>query len=47
MRMILNPFMPNGLSHLYQLDEFISNLRLLGGIFIFIHFQIEYSARQK
>ena len=26
----VNPFMPNGISHLYQLDESISKLRVVG-----------------
>ena len=32
---LVNPFMPYGFSHLYQLDESISNLGLFGGIFHF------------
>ena len=30
----LNPFMPNGFSHLYQLNEFISNFRVIFFTFI-------------
>ena len=30
---VFNPFKPNGISFAYQLNEFISNLGLLGGIF--------------
>ena len=30
-----NPFMPNGISHCCQLDQFISILRVLRGIFPF------------
>ena len=30
----LNPFKPNGISHFFQLEKSISNLRLLGGLFI-------------
>ena len=32
---LLNPFMPNGISHLYQLSESISNLRVVGSKFQF------------
>ena len=39
---ILNPFLPSGLSHPYQLDEFISNLRgAWCTFFIFILFLIQ------
>ena len=31
-----SPFMPNGLSHLYQLDEFISNFRFVEWYFSFV-----------
>ena len=31
-----NPFKTNGYSHVYQLDEFISNLRGLGSYFSFL-----------
>ena len=30
-----DPFMPNGVSHCYELDESISNFRVVGGIFHF------------
>ena len=29
----INPFMPKGFSHLYQMDEFISNFRVVGCFF--------------
>ena len=32
---LLNPFMPNGFSHPYQLGEFISNFRVFGQYFSF------------
>ena len=35
----LNPFKLNGMSHRYQLDQFISNFRGVGGIFHFSKFQ--------
>ena len=33
--LLLNPFMPNGISHCYELDVFISNLRVVGWYFFF------------
>ena len=43
-----NPFKTNGYSHLYQLDEFISNLRGLGSyFFIFIQIKIEFSVSKQ
>ena len=33
---LINPFMPNVFSHLYQLDESISNFRVVGWYFSFI-----------
>ena len=39
--------MPNDFSHLYQLDEFNSNLGLLGGNFYFIQIVIGQSAITK
>ena len=33
--MFVSPFMPNGFSNLYQLDEFIYNFRVVSGIFHF------------
>ena len=38
-KMAINPFIPNLFSHPYQLDESISNLGLLGGIF---HFYLNF-----
>ena len=38
--LVLNPFMLNVFSHPYQLDEFISNFRVIGWYFSFYsHFQ--------
>ena len=43
----LNPFMPNVFSHPCQLDKSISNLGLLGGIFIFIQILKETSVSKQ
>ena len=34
-RQFLNPFKPDGISHRYQLEQTISVLMMLGGIFHF------------
>ena len=42
--LVFNPFMLNGLSHFYLLDECISNFRVVGWyFFMFIQILIEYS----
>ena len=33
----VNPFMPNGISHHYQLGEFFSGLRDVGSYFFYFH----------
>ena len=33
--MTINPFMPNVFPYPYQLDEYISNFRVVGWIFLF------------
>ena len=33
---VFNPFMPNGISQLYHLDEYISVLRVVGWYFSFL-----------
>ena len=43
----VNPFMPNGFSHLYQLDEFITNLGILSVFFVFIQILIEHSVSKQ
>ena len=48
MRTAFNPFMPNGISHRYQLEQSISVLRDVRWYFlIFIHVLIEnYASKQ-
>ena len=40
--LMINPFMPNEFSHLYQLDEFIYNFRVVGWYFLKFLFNLFY-----
>ena len=47
MRTAFNPFMQNGISHCYQLEQSISVLRMVGGIFHFYSYFNRKVCKQK
>ena len=47
MRTAFNPYMPNGISHRYQLEQSISVLRDVRYFFIFIQVLIENNASKQ